>query len=131
MRGHTNVKFLRDVGVCGWVRLEYGKIPQTVRMVALRDDIWSQDLPSKKQEFDTVTYGAGLLPFVITVILMRVAQVHRHNLANTILEGKTLFLRRIEIRKREKIGSNRPLIYIHPFPPLLSQFSFICPSSTQ
>jgi hypothetical protein len=28
-----------------------------------------------------------------------------------------LYLRRSQFRKREKIGLNRPLMYIHPFPP--------------
>jgi hypothetical protein len=35
-------------------------------------------------------------------------------------------LRRSQVRKRGKIGFNRSLIYVHPFPPLSSDV-FICP----
>ena len=60
-------------------------------MAALPDDIWTQDLPNKKQQFDTFSYGVRLFRFVITLILTHVTPVYWHNLANTIWNGKTLF----------------------------------------
>jgi hypothetical protein len=39
-------------------------------------------------------------------------------------------LPRSQVRKGG-IGLNQSLIYIHPFPPLSLQFSFLCSSSTQ
>ena len=63
-------------------------------------------------------------------------RAHRHNLANKSWGGGQNpswalgTLRSSQVRKREKIGLKKPLIYTHPLPPLLSQY-FIFVSSTQ